>query len=79
MNELLLINTEIGKIPVIIKEQETIDGISFIGEFFDNNLISVTSTDKKDCLKILEIYINSYIDSWLENELSGLNISYGKK
>jgi len=80
INELFLIKTDVGNIPVIIRQVKTINETNFIGETFNNNdNIRVLSKNKNKCLEILKITINNYFDLWLENELSDLNISYGKK
>lgn len=76
LNELILIKTDIGKIPVIIKQ---ININCFVGKNFNNPNISVLSGNKKECIKNLIIENNNYFNMWLKNQLSGLNLFYGKK
>ena len=73
MNEIVLINTELGKVPVVICNKTN----KFHGYILWNKKIKVDSPTKKSCLYGLQKAFEFHIYTWLKLELSDLNLING--
>lgn len=65
-----LIETEIGKMPVIINKQVVNDNVRYCGKIISDDFdISVESITKKDCLEELKVKFDLELFFWLTNQL----------
>ena len=71
LNNVELINTEIGKIPVIVNEVITEGNSIFKGKMIYSEMhIFIETSTKKSCLIGLTNLFELHMDIWLEKQLS---------
>ena len=76
MREILLMGTEIGRVPIVITDKR-VKGVSvFEGKILDSNSIHIQSLTLENCIIELKKAFELQIHFWLRNQMTDLNIAY---
>lgn len=76
MREVLLMGTEIGRVPIVITDKK-VKGVSiFEGKILNSNAIHIQSLSKENCIIELKKAFELQIHFWLRNQITDLNIAY---
>lgn len=77
MNNLEIIDTELGKIPVLVTEVIENGEIRYDGRMLDDNMkILIQTPTKETCLKGLANAFEIQMHFWLYNQLLPINIGF---
>jgi len=79
MKELKLINTEIGRIPVLIQKIEDNDKTYYEGSVLSEYNIFIQAETEEFCLEQLKKAFELSMHFWVRYELADLGLSYEGK
>lgn len=76
MKDVLLMGSEIGRVPIVINDR-IVRGIRiFEGKILDSNTIHIQSLSKENCIIELKKAFELQIHFWLRNQITDTNIIY---
>ena len=76
MREVLLMSTDIGRVPIVICDRKVKGADVFTGTILNSNSIHIQSLTKENCITELKRAFEVQTHFWLRNQLLDLNISY---
>lgn len=76
MKDVLLMGTEIGKVPIVVSDR-VVKGVRvFEGKILDSNTIHIQSLSKENCIIELKKAFEIQIHFWFRNQITDINITY---
>lgn len=77
LNNLEIIDTEVGKIPVIVNEVVKDNEVTYNGKLLYGDMkISIITPTKKSCLEGLKNSFEVKLFFWLSNQIKSLGIKF---